>query len=40
VRGPLGGVLAMVSSLPVEDIEVPEPHLEDVLRHYYSESAS
>jgi beta-exotoxin I transport system ATP-binding protein len=40
VRGPLGGVLAMLSSLPVEDIEVPEPHLEDVLRHYYSESAS
>ena len=39
VRGPLGGLLAKLSSLPVEDIEVPEPHLEDVLRHYYTESA-
>lgn len=38
VRGPLGGVLAKLASLPVEDMEVPEPHLEDVLRHYYTES--
>jgi ABC-2 type transport system ATP-binding protein len=37
VRGPLGSLLAKVSSLPVEDIEVPEPHLEDVLRQYYTE---
>jgi ABC-2 type transport system ATP-binding protein len=40
VRGPLGDLLAKLASLPVEDIEVPEPHLEDVLRHYYSEPGS
>lgn len=40
VRGPLGGLLAKLSSLPLEDIEVPEPHLEDVLRQYYTETAS
>jgi ABC-2 type transport system ATP-binding protein len=39
-RGPLGGVLAIVSALPVHDIEVAEPHLEDVLKQYYGEPAS
>src|SRR5262249_15125997 len=32
VRGRLGPLLARVSSLPVADVEVREPHLEDVLR--------
>jgi len=37
VRGRLGPLLARVSSLPVADVEVREPHLEDVLRRYYAE---
>jgi len=39
VRGPLGPLLAAVSSHPVEDIEVREPHLEEVLKTYYKEEA-
>jgi ABC-2 type transport system ATP-binding protein len=39
VRGPLGPVLAMIASLPVEDVEVREAHLEDVLRRYYRDAA-
>jgi ABC-2 type transport system ATP-binding protein len=35
VRGALGSVMALIARLPVEDIEVREPRLEDVLRHYY-----
>jgi ABC-2 type transport system ATP-binding protein len=40
VRGPLGPLLAAVSGHPVEDIEVREPHLEEVLKTYYKEEAS
>jgi ABC-2 type transport system ATP-binding protein len=39
VRGPLGPVLAMIASLPVEDVEIREAHLEDVLRRYYRDAA-
>jgi ABC-2 type transport system ATP-binding protein len=35
VRGPLGPLMARVSTLPIDDMEVREPHLEDVLRQYY-----
>jgi beta-exotoxin I transport system ATP-binding protein len=38
VRGPLGPVMALIAPLPVEDVEVREPRLEDVLRQYYKES--
>ncbi len=37
VVGPLGALIAIIRSLPVEDIDVREPHLEDVLRRYYDE---
>ena len=37
VRGPLGPLLARVASLPIADLEVREPHLEDVLRRYYAD---
>jgi len=39
IRGPLGPVMAMLSSLPIEDVDVREPHLEDILRRYYKEGA-
>jgi ABC-2 type transport system ATP-binding protein len=35
VRGPLGPVITLVAALPVKDLEVREPHLEEVLRQYY-----
>jgi ABC-2 type transport system ATP-binding protein len=35
VSGPLGPLAGMISPLPVEDIEVREPQLEEVLRRYY-----
>src|SRR5262249_47422564 len=37
VRGPLGPMLARIASLPVEDLQVGEPHLEEVLRRYYAD---
>jgi ABC-2 type transport system ATP-binding protein len=41
VHGPLGPLMAGLSTLPIEDIDIREPHLEDVLRQYYrSASAS
>ena len=39
VHGALGPLLAMVSLLPVHDIEVREPHLEDVVKRYYQDEA-
>lgn len=39
VRGPLGPVISLVAALPVHDIEVREPHLEDVLKRYYRNEA-
>jgi ABC-2 type transport system ATP-binding protein len=40
VRGPLGPLLASIASLPVDDIEVREPHLEEVLKTYYRDETS
>jgi len=39
VRGPLGPLLAAVDRHRIEDIEVREPHLEEVLKAYYQEQA-
>jgi ABC-2 type transport system ATP-binding protein len=35
VRGPLGSLLASIGRLPVADMEVREPRLEEVLKTYY-----
>lgn len=37
VEGPLGQLISMLATLPVRDIEVEEPRLEDVLIKYYRE---
>jgi ABC-2 type transport system ATP-binding protein len=37
VRGALGPLVALVAPLPVHDLDVREPHLEDVLRRYYAD---
>jgi len=37
VEGPLGALLSLLATLPVKDIEVEEPRLEDVLIKYYRE---
>jgi ABC-type multidrug transport system ATPase subunit len=37
VSGPLGPVMAIAGPLPIQDIDVREPHLEDVLRRYYDD---
>jgi ABC-2 type transport system ATP-binding protein len=39
VEGLLGPLLHLLSTLPVEDIQVEEPRLEDVLIKYYREGA-
>jgi len=39
VRGPLGPLLDAVARHRIEDIEVREPHLEEVLKTYYQEQA-
>jgi beta-exotoxin I transport system ATP-binding protein len=39
VRGPLGPLLASISQLPVEDIEVREPSLEEVVKAYYTDDS-
>jgi ABC-2 type transport system ATP-binding protein len=40
VRGASGPLLAWLGPLPVEDIEVREPHLEEVLKTYYKDGVS
>jgi ABC-2 type transport system ATP-binding protein len=35
VHGPLGPLIALMAPLAVYDVEVHEPHLEEVLKHYY-----
>jgi ABC-2 type transport system ATP-binding protein len=40
VEGWLGPLLSLLSTLPVKDIEVEEPRLEDVLVKYYRDGAS
>ena len=37
VHGPLGPLMAFIAGLPVEDLDVHEPRLEDVLKTYYQE---
>jgi len=37
VQGPLGPLVALTAGLPVFDLEVREPHLEDVLKRYYKD---
>jgi ABC-type multidrug transport system ATPase subunit len=37
VSGPLGPLMARIAPLPVSDLDIHEPHLEDVLRRYYRE---
>jgi ABC-2 type transport system ATP-binding protein len=39
VGGPLGPLIRMISALPVRDIEVEEPKLEDVVLKYYRKEA-
>jgi ABC-2 type transport system ATP-binding protein len=38
-RGPVGEILALLGTLPVRDLEVHEPKLEDVLARYYGGDA-
>ena len=38
VRGPLGPLLAHVASMPIADLTVDEPLLEDVVIDYYREA--
>jgi ABC-2 type transport system ATP-binding protein len=40
VRGPLGSVIALVANLPVDDLDVHEPHLEEVLKRYYTDEGA
>jgi ABC-2 type transport system ATP-binding protein len=40
VRGAMGPLLSSLGGLPVEDIEVREPHLEEVLKTYYKDEVS
>jgi hypothetical protein len=35
VEGPLGPLLRQLAALPLDDIEVAEPKLEDVVMNYY-----
>ena len=37
VRGPMGPLVSSLTTMPVEDIDVREPHLEDALKRYYKE---
>jgi ABC-2 type transport system ATP-binding protein len=40
VEGPLGPLLSFIASLPVRDLEVAEPRLEDAVMEYYREDAA
>jgi ABC-2 type transport system ATP-binding protein len=40
VKGPLGPLLRSLAALPVADIEVEKPKLEDVVMEYYSQGAA
>jgi ABC-2 type transport system ATP-binding protein len=40
VRGAIGPLLSSLGALPIEDIEVREPHLEEVLKTYYKDEVS
>jgi ABC-2 type transport system ATP-binding protein len=38
VHGSIGALLSMLARLPVDDVDVHEPHLEEVLRRYYKDA--
>jgi ABC-2 type transport system ATP-binding protein len=40
IRGAMGPLLIWLAAWPVEDIEVREPHLEEVLKTYYKDEVS
>jgi len=40
VHGPLGPVVSLLATLPMIDLDVQMPHLEEVLRKYYAHGAS
>jgi ABC-2 type transport system ATP-binding protein len=40
IEGPLGPLLTAISGLPVKDLEVAEPRLEDIVMQYYRDSAA
>jgi beta-exotoxin I transport system ATP-binding protein len=40
IHGPLGDLIAFVQSRPVQDLEVREPHLEEVLKRYYRDGST
>jgi ABC-2 type transport system ATP-binding protein len=38
VHGPLGAIVGLLAALPVADLDVQMPHLEEILRTYYADS--
>jgi ABC-2 type transport system ATP-binding protein len=40
VEGPLGSLLSTIAALPVKDLEVEEPKLEDVILKYYRDGSA
>ena len=40
VEGPTGALISRLAALPVADVEIQEPHLEDVLRRYYKDGTT
>ncbi len=40
VKGALGPLIQLLSGLPVKDVSIDEPRLEDVLMDYYREEKS
>jgi len=38
VRGPLGPIVALLARLPIADLDVQMPHLEEILKTYYADS--
>ena len=39
IRGPLGPIVSLLAALPVVDVDVQMPHLEEILRNYYASEA-
>jgi len=40
VHGPLGPIVSSIATLPMADLEVQVPHLEEILRKYYAKEAA
>jgi ABC-2 type transport system ATP-binding protein len=40
VQGPLGPIMTAIGALPVLDLDVREPHLEEVLKRYYKDETT